>query len=137
MRIDHIGIAVDDLELAQKKFETVFQCTFSQENYVKNQSVKVSFAELDNVKIELVQATSSQSPLYPIMPHPILNFLEKNGWGLHHISFAVSDIYATLKQLSSLGFTSIEKEPVNGAHGLVAFLNPTHFNGLLIEISEV
>ncbi len=137
MRIDHIGIAVDDIKLAKKKFESVFECRFSKESIVMAQEVKVTFALLENIKIELIQATSSQSPVYPILPHPILTFIKKNGWGLHHISFSVSDIDASLKRLGALGIQTIDSQPTTGAEGMVAFLNPVHFNGLLIELSEV
>jgi methylmalonyl-CoA/ethylmalonyl-CoA epimerase len=136
MHLDHIGIAVDDLDKAKTKFEESFNCVFSQPCTVENQAVEVCFATLGPVRIELICATSSQSPMFPILPHPVLSFLKKNGWGVHHISFTVSNLQAALTHFKQLGVSPIYDQVEQGADGLVSFLDPNAFNGLLIELCE-
>lgn len=136
MKLDHIGIAVDDLGKAKEKFEKSLKCSFSTPCIVEKQAVEVCFATMGGVKVELIRATSGQSPILPILPHPIVSFLEKNGWGIHHIAFAVPDLKAALTHFKKIGISPVGEEAVDGAEGLVSFLDPNAFNGLLIELCE-
>lgn len=134
MKLHHIGIAVDNIDSAKKIFKKVFNCTFSASSLVKDQAVKVTFSTLGNINFELIQATASSSPIYPMLPHPINNFIKKNGWGIHHIAFEVLDLEKSLENFRILGIDPLYEKPSDGADGKVNFLNPLFFNGLLIEL---
>lgn len=128
-KIEHIGIAVKDLEVSNK----VFAALFGQEHYkteeVESEHVITSFFESGPNKIELLQATDSNSP--------IAKFIEKRGEGIHHIAFAVDDIETEIKRLKNEGFMLINDIPKKGADNkLVAFLHPKSTNGILIELCQ-
>jgi methylmalonyl-CoA epimerase len=128
-RLNHIGVAVKNLEDAEKKFSSVFHTEFPEPEIVAEQKVKVSFATLPNMRIELLEPTASDSP--------ISKFLEKRGEGIHHLSFEVDDIEKELQRLKESGIQLIDDKPKHGAEGyLVAFLHPKSTNGVLIEISQ-
>lgn len=136
MKIHHIAIAVDDIDSAKKIFKKAFNCTFTNYSIIKEQAVKVYFFDLGGLNIELIQATSSKSPIFPILPHPIRKFVINNGWGVHHIAFEVSDINSAIDNFKVLGIDPLYTEHCNGADGKTNFLNPVFFNGLLIELVE-
>ena len=128
-KIEHIGIAVKDLDVSNK----VFASLFGQEHYkietVESEHVKTSFFKSGPNKIELLQATDGNSP--------IAKFIEKRGEGIHHIAFAVEDIKKEMKRLTKEGFEFINKTPKKGADNkLIAFLHPKSTNGVLIELCQ-
>lgn len=128
-KIEHIGIAVADLEFSN----TLFKKLFNKEHYkieeVVSEGVKTSFFQVGPNKIELLQATDKDSP--------IAKFIEKKGEGIHHIAFAVTDIYKEIKRLQKEGFIVLNETPKKGADNkLVAFLHPKSSNGVLIELCQ-
>lgn len=128
-KIEHIGIAVKDLEKSNK----VFASLFGEEHYkveeVLSEGVKTSFFKNGSNKIELLEATNAESP--------IAKFIAKKGEGVHHIAFAVDDILSEIKRLKEEGFIVLNEEPKKGADNkLVAFLHPKSTNGVLIELCQ-
>ena len=128
-KIEHIGIAVKDLEASNKLFASLFGKEHYKEEDVASEGVKTSFFKSGPNKIELLQATNVESP--------IAKFIEKKGEGAHHIAFAVSDIKAEIKRLKTAGFIVLNETPRKGADNkLVAFLHPKTTNGVLIELCQ-
>ena len=128
-KVEHIGIAVNNLEQADETFKKLF----GKENYkleqVESEGVSTSFYLLGETKIELLEATTTDSA--------ITKFIEKKGQGIHHLAFAVDDIYAEISRLKKEGFIVLNDEPKKGADDkLVAFLHPKSTNGVLIEICQ-
>ena len=128
-KIEHIGIAVKDLDKSNK----VFASLFGEEHYkveeVLSEGVKTSFFKNGPNKIELLEATNPESP--------IAKFIAKKGEGIHHIAFAVDDILSEIKRLKEEGFIVLNEEPKQGADNkLVAFLHPKSTNGVLIELCQ-
>ncbi|WP_353168128.1 methylmalonyl-CoA epimerase [Flavobacterium sp.] len=128
-KIEHIGIAVLDLENSNELFSKLFgQAAYKTEEVV-SEGVKTSFFMCGPNKIELLEATNEDSP--------IAKFLEKKGEGIHHIAFDVEDIYAEIERLKLEGFTVLNETPKKGADNkLVAFLHPKTTNGVLIELCQ-
>ena len=127
--IEHIGIAVKDLN----KSNALFASLFGKEHYkieeVLSEGVKTSFFEFDTNKIELLEAIHTDSP--------IAKFIEKKGEGIHHIAFAVDDINAELIRLKNEGFIPLNEIPKKGADNkLVVFFHPKSTNGVLIELCQ-
>ena len=128
-KIEHIGIAVKDLEKSNVLFNQLFGKTHYKIEEVASEGVKTSFFKSGPNKIELLEATDPESP--------IAKFIEKKGEGIHHIAFDVTDIHAELERLEEEGFRIISKEPKKGADNkLVAFLHPKSTNGVLIELCQ-
>ncbi len=128
-KIEHIGIAVKDLEASNALFTKLFGKPQYKIEAVASEGVMTAFFESGPNKIELLQATHPDSP--------IAKFIEKKGEGIHHIAFAVEDIEAELKRLSNEGFELIHKVPKKGAdQKLIAFLHPKSTNGVLIELCQ-
>jgi len=128
-KIEHIGIAVDDID----KSNVLFSKIFGKENYklegVESEGVVTSFFEIGDSKIELVAATNSESP--------IAKYLEKNRVGMHHIAFAVDDIKKEMMRLKSEGIRLLNETPKQGADNkLICFLDPKDTNGVLIELCQ-
>ena len=137
VRFHHVGIAVKDLNRARFVFENILGICFSLAKDIESQKVKVAFAEFDDVKIELIQASHTQSPVFPLMGHPILSFIKKHGEGLHHICFQVDNLEDTLSRLKSTGIRQLSNNIFIGASGKrVTFLNPNDCLCLLIELTE-
>ncbi len=129
-KINHIGIAVKNLEESMKFYRNQLGFTFNGVDEVASQKVKVAFFKIGETNIELVQATSEDSP--------IAKYLEKNREGIHHICYEVEDINAALDNLKSKGVKLIDNEPRDGAHGTkVAFVHPKASGGVLTEICQV
>ncbi len=127
--IEHIGIAVKDIEQAIKFYEETygFKCYAVEE--VADQKVKTAFFMVGQTKIELLESTSPDGP--------IGNFIEKKGEGIHHIAFAGKNVKEALPELESKGVLLIDKQPRKGAEGLdIAFLHPKSTFGVLTEICE-
>jgi len=128
-KVEHIGIAVKDI----KKSNAVFEALFGKAHYkiesVESESVKTSFFKCGPNKIELLEASSPDSP--------IAKFIEKRGEGIHHIAFAVDNINEEIKRLTEEGFQLIHKQPKKGADNkLIAFLHPKSTNGVLVELCQ-
>ena len=128
-KIEHIGIAVKNLEDSNKLFTDILGVAPYKQELVASEHVLTSFFKAGENKIELLQATSPESS--------IARFLDKNKEGMHHIAFAVNDIYAEIKRLKDLGYTMIHNEPKDGADGkIIAFLHPKSSGGVLIELCQ-
>lgn len=128
-KIEHIGIAVKDLKTSNVLFTKIFGNPPYKEEEVVSEGVKTSFFMNGPNKIELLEATNSDSP--------IAKFLEKKGEGIHHIAFDVEDIVAEIARLKKEGFTVLNEIPKKGADNkLVAFLHPKGTNGVLIELCQ-
>ncbi len=128
-KIEHIGIAVKDLEVSNKLFASLFGESHYKMEEVASEGVKTSFFKNGPNKIELLEATNPDSP--------IAKFIEKKGEGIHHIAFAVTDIQSEIKRLQKEGFTVLSETPKKGADNkLVTFLHPKTTNGVLIELCQ-
>lgn len=128
-KIEHIGIAVNDLDASNALFEKLLGKPHYKIEEVASEGVRTSFFQSGPNKIELLEATSNDSP--------IAKFLAKKGEGVHHIAFAVTDIKAEIVRLKSEGFIVLNEEPKRGADNkLVAFLHPKSSNGVLIELCQ-
>jgi len=128
-KIEHIGIAVNNLEESNTLFAALFGKAHYKVEEVKSEGVKTSFFDVGPNKIELLEATNPESP--------IAKFLAKKGEGIHHIAFAVTDIIAEISRLKAEGFTVLNETPKLGADNkLVAFLHPKTTNGVLIELCQ-
>jgi len=127
-KIDHIGIAVKNLEDAAV-FYKALDIKISHIEEVPEQKVRVGFIYTSETAIELLEPLDSDSP--------VAKFIEKKGEGMHHICFKVSDIKTTLTTLKNQGYRLIDMEPKSGAHNtLIAFVHPKSANGVLIELSQ-
>jgi len=128
-KIEHIGIAVKNLEESNTLFAKLFGKPHYKIESVASEGVNTSFFQVGENKIELLEATSEDSP--------IAKFLSKKGEGVHHIAFAVTDIEAEIKRLTAEGFVVLNEKPKKGADNkLVAFLHPKSTNGTLIELCQ-
>jgi methylmalonyl-CoA/ethylmalonyl-CoA epimerase len=128
-KIEHIGIAVKDIEISNDLFGKLFGKPHYKTETVESEGVMTSFFEVGPNKIELLQATNEESP--------IAKFIDKKGEGIHHIAFAVEDIEAEIKRLTNDGFRMIHEQPKKGADNkLIAFLHPKATNGVLIELCQ-
>ncbi|MCF6139974.1 methylmalonyl-CoA epimerase [Flavobacterium sp. K77] len=128
-KIEHIGIAVKDLEVSNLVFEKLFGAPAYKFEEVLSEGVTTSFFQSGPNKIELLAATHPDSP--------IAKFIEKKGEGIHHIAFDVEDIVAEIARLKNEGFVVLNETPKKGADNkLVAFLHPKSTNGVLIELCQ-
>ncbi|MBC2838168.1 methylmalonyl-CoA epimerase [Robiginitalea sp. SC105] len=128
-KIEHIGIAVRDLEAANDLYEKLLGEPPYKMEEVASEGVRTSFFRSGPNKIELLEATSADSP--------IARYLEKRGEGIHHIAFDVADIRAEMQRLKEAGFTILSEEPKRGADNkLVAFLHPKGTHGVLVELCQ-
>ena len=127
--IEHIGIAVKDLDASIKYYEDILGLKCYALEEVKDQKVKTAFFMLGQTKIELLESTDPEGP--------IGRFLEKKGEGVHHLAFAVDGIEQALEELDAKGVQLIDKSPRKGAEGLdIAFLHPKSTKGILTELCE-
>ncbi len=128
-KIEHIGIAVKNLNDSNLLFEKLFGNPAYKQEEVVSEGVKTSFFMNGPNKIELLEATNPDSP--------IAKFLEKKGEGIHHIAFDVEDIVSEMERLKKEGFIILNETPKKGADNkLVAFLHPKSTNGVLIELCQ-
>ncbi|MEN9838924.1 MAG: hypothetical protein RL177_403 [Bacteroidota bacterium] len=129
MRIDHIGIAVPDLEAAIRTYETLLQTPCYKREIVASENVETAFFQTGESKVELLGATSPESV--------IATYIQKKGPGLHHVAFDVDDLDAELKRLSESGFVLITPVPKLGADNKrIAFLHPKSCEGVLVELCQ-
>ncbi len=128
-KIEHIGIAVKDLDVSNALFEKLFGAPAYKTEVVDSEGVTTSFFLNGPNKIELLAATNPDSP--------IAKFIEKKGEGIHHIAFDVEDIVSEIARLKNEGFVVLNETPKKGADNkLVAFLHPKSTNGVLIELCQ-
>ena len=128
-KIEHIGIAVKNLENSNSLFASLFGKEHYKTEAVESEGVKTSFFEAGPNKIELLEGTNENSP--------ISKFIAKKGEGIHHIAFAVDNILEEVKRLKNEGFVVLNEVPKKGADNkLVVFLHPKVTNGVLIELCQ-
>lgn len=128
-KIDHIGIAVKNLEETLKFYEDVLGIKCVSQEVVEEQKVKVAFLPIGDTEVELLESTSEDGP--------IARFIEKKGEGIQHIAFKVDNIEEVIKELEEKGVRMIDEQPRYGAGGArIAFLHPKSTSGVLIEISQ-
>jgi len=127
--IDHIAVAVADLEEEIKRYRDILGLEYCGTEEVAEQKVRVAFFRVGATFIELLEPTSPDSP--------IAQFIEKRGGGLHHIALAVDDIRGTLGELKGRGVRLLSDEPASGAHhSRIAFAHPKSFSGVLLEFKQ-
>lgn len=129
MKIDHIGIATRGIQEAMKFYLDALGLDLAETEEVAEQKVRVAMLPIGESRIELLEATSADSP--------IARFLEKRGPGIHHIAVRVDDIHVALSGLRQKGARLIDEEPRLGAGGcLVAFVHPSSTGGVLLELVQ-
>jgi methylmalonyl-CoA epimerase len=127
--IDHIGIAVSNLQESLSFWETSLGIELHGIEEVAEQNVRTAFLPVGGTEIELLEATSADSS--------VARFIEKRGEGLHHIAIRVDDIEAALAELKAKGIQLIDETPRNGAGGTrIAFVHPKATHGVLLELCE-
>jgi methylmalonyl-CoA/ethylmalonyl-CoA epimerase len=128
-KIEHIGIAVSNLEEANKTYETLLGVAPYKAEDVESEGVTTSFFKVGDSKIVLLGATHEDSA--------IAKFIAKRGEGIHHIAYAVEDIEKEMKRLKNEGFKLLNETPKKGADNkLIAFLHPKSSNGVLVELCQ-
>ena len=127
--LDHIGIAVKDLDAALAFYRDALGLEIEGTEDVPSQQVRVHFAAVGGPKLELLEATSATST--------IAKYIEKRGPGLHHITLRVDDVARTLESLKARGVRLIDEQPRPGAEGsMIAFIHPSSTGGVLIELKQ-
>ena len=128
-RINHVAIAVPNLDEAAKNWEALLGLQMSGRERVASNKVEVGFIPVGESRLELVQPDSPDSP--------VAKFIERRGPGIQHLCFEVDDIEVELTRLKTAGVRLINEEPVAGAHGYrVAFVHPASTGGVLVELSQ-
>ncbi len=128
-KISHIGIAVKSIEESMSFYQDVLGMEFEGTEVVEEQKVKVAFFVIGESRIELLEPTSSDSP--------VARFLEKNGPGVHHLAYEVADLQERLAQLKAEGVRLIDETPRTGAHSTkIAFMHPKASGGVLTELCQ-
>lgn len=129
LKIEHLGIAVADINKSIPLFEQLLNTPCYKTEMVENEGVNTAFFKTGESKIELLEASKEDSP--------IRKFIDKKGEGIHHIAFEVENIEAEMKRLSALGFELLNQQPKEGADNkLICFLHPKTTNGVLIELCQ-
>ncbi len=128
-KIEHIGIAVSDLNTAGAIYEKLLNSSVYKVEEVVSEGVKTAFIQAGPNKIELLEAIADDSP--------IAKFIAKKGEGVHHIAFEVDDIVSEMARLKAEGFILLSEEPKPGADNkLVCFVHPKSANGVLVELCQ-
>ncbi|MGV3546763.1 MAG: methylmalonyl-CoA epimerase [Pedobacter sp.] len=128
-KIEHIGIAVTDLQKASTLYEQLLGTSCYKTELVESENVVTAFFKTGENKIELLASTADDSA--------IAKFIAKKGEGIHHIAFDVDDIYAEMQRLKGEGFVLLNEEPKKGADNkLICFVHPKTTNGVLIELCQ-
>jgi len=128
MKLDHIGIAVRDIQEAIKVYQEALGLQLEEVVEVQDQKVQVAFFPVGDSNLELVQPTADDTGL--------ARFLASRGEGIHHICLEVDDIEAALEHLKAHGVPLIDRVPRQGAHGRIAFVHPKGMHGVLLELVE-
>ena len=128
-KIEHIGIAVKDLDVSNEIYAKLLGKSHYKMEEVLSEGVRTSFFETGPNKIELLEATNEESP--------IAKFIQKRGEGIHHIAFAVENIVEEMERLKNEGFTLLNEKPKEGADNKwVAFIHPKTTSGVLVELCQ-
>lgn len=128
-KIEHLGIAVSDLQASNALFEKLLGKQAYKKELVEGEGVETLFFQVGDTKIELLQATREDSP--------IAKFITKKAEGIHHIAFDVADIHAEVARLKADGFEVLNETPKEGADNkLIVFLHPKTTNGVLVELCQ-
>ena len=128
-KIEHLGIAVANLQESISLFENLLNVSCYKQEEVVSEGVRTAFFQIGDSKIELLAATNPESP--------IAKFLAKQGGGIHHIAFEVQDIESEISRLIALDFNLIHESPKDGADNKrIAFLHPKSTNGVLVELCQ-
>jgi len=128
-KIEHIGIAVKNIESANSLYEQLLGVAPYKQEMVESENVLTSFFKVGESKIELLEGKGEDNA--------ISKFIEKRGEGMHHIAFAVDDIYKSMEELKEKGFRLLMDEPKKGADNkLICFLHPKSANGVLVELCQ-
>jgi methylmalonyl-CoA/ethylmalonyl-CoA epimerase len=129
LKVDHIGIAVKNLDETLKFYSDVLGLELGGTEVVEEQKVKVAFLPVGDTEVELLESTSEDGP--------IAKFIEKNGEGIQHIAFRVENIEEAIEYMKSKGMKMIDEKPRYGAGGAkIAFVHPKSSNRVLVELSE-
>ncbi len=128
-KIDHIGIAVKNVEQSNDLFAKLFNREPFHHEFLESQQLNVSFFALGDTKVELLEPVSEKSTVH--------KFLQSKGEGIHHVAFEVEDIYTEMDRLKSEGFQPLSEKPYVGAlNKLVCFFHPKTTNGVLVELCQ-
>ncbi|MBS1505356.1 MAG: methylmalonyl-CoA epimerase [Bacteroidetes bacterium] len=128
-KLEHIGIAVKNLDESNKLFARLLGKPHYKIEEVASEGVRTSFFDAGNVKIELLEATNPNSP--------IAKFIEKRGEGIHHLAFEVANVKESVRAYAENGFTLLNETPKAGADNKqIAFMHPKSTNGVLVEMCE-
>lgn len=129
MKLEHIGIAVKNLEQSNELFKTLLGKAHYKIEEVTSEHVKTAFFQTGESKIELLEASNPNSA--------IAKYIDKKGEGIHHLAFEVEDIHAEMKRLAAEGFKLLNETPKRGADNkLVCFVHPKTANGVLVELCQ-
>lgn len=129
LKIEHLGIAVNNIQESLKVYESLLGTSCYKLEEVESEGVKTAFLEIGESKIELLEATNPDSP--------IAKFLAKKGKGIHHIAFETNDIEAEISRLKVNGFELIHQTAKDGADNkIIAFLHPKSTDGILVELCQ-
>lgn len=128
-KLEHIGIAVKNLEESNRLFAKLFGKPHYKIEEVASEGVRTSFFEVGGVKIELLEATNPESP--------IAKFIDKRGEGIHHLAFEVADLEKSILEYTGKDFTLLNQQPKTGADNKrIAFMHPKSTNGVLLELCQ-
>lgn len=128
-KLDHIGIAVANLDEALKLYSEVLGLNLAGTETVEEQKVRVAFLPVGDTEVELLESTSPDGP--------IAKFIEAKGQGIQHMAFRVDDIEKAIEEMKAKGMRMIDEKPRYGAGGAkIAFMHPKSSNGVLIELCE-
>lgn len=128
-KLEHIGIAVKNLDQANVLYEKLLGKAHYKVESVESEGVRTSFFDVGGVKIELLEASREDSP--------IARFIEKRGEGIHHLAFEVEDIRKSIEDYQGQGFAPVHQEPKKGADNkMICFLHPKSTGGVLIELCQ-
>ncbi|MCX8472442.1 MAG: methylmalonyl-CoA epimerase [Sediminibacterium sp.] len=129
LRVDHIGIAVENLSTAIEKYQNLLKTDCFKTEFVEAENVEVAFFKTENVNIELLEGKGPENT--------ISKFVAKRGQGIHHIALDVKNIEIAIQEFEQLGFEFINKTPKKGGHNkMVCFMHPKSTNGVLFELCE-
>jgi len=129
IKVDHIGIAVNSIDIGKNFWSDILGLPFEGDETVAEQKVKTAFFPVGESEVELLESTSSDGP--------ISKYIEKKGEGIQHVAFSVEDIDSALAELKQKGIRLIDETPRKGAGGAkIAFLHPKSTNGVLVELCE-
>jgi len=126
--IDHVGVAVKDINAALKFFQEVFGAPTAEIESLPNQGVRATLIQVGQTRLELLEPLSDDSP--------VGRFVERRGEGLHHLALNVPGLAATLIKLEEHGVDLVDREPREGLSGMIAFLHPRSTFGILTELVE-